>query len=104
MLQCWSLYKLLGLGGKTGGASTHPYHITTMIPTTQHSSLLQTSYGLTKAIKLVPSNLMSLRDAQVWIFMQPYHITRNAISPLLVVIVMGDLINTVEKVGAKDRL
>ena len=36
--------------------------------------------------------------------MQPYHITRNAISPLLVVTVMEDLINTVEKVGAKDRL
>ena len=65
---------------------------------------LQTSNGLTKAIKLVPSNLMSLRDAQIWIFMLPYHITRNAIAPLLLVVMMEDLINTVEKVGAKDRL
>ena len=29
--------------------------------------------------------------------MLPYHITRNAIAPLLVVVVMEDLINTVEK-------
>ena len=152
MLQSLSPLDLLGLGGRQGGTSIHPYHTTNIIWTMQESNLftsilrldlcykagpsincwalevrreghphihitsqlwypphniqayLQTSYGLTKAIKLVPSNLMSLRDAQIWIFMQPYHITRNAISPLLVVTVMEDLINTVEKVGAKDRL
>ena len=95
MLQSVSLYKLLGIGGKKGGTSTHPYHIITMVPTIQHASLFTNIlwYGLTKAIKLVPSNLMSLGDTQIWISMQPYHITRNAIAQLLVVVVMEDLID-----------
>ena len=36
--------------------------------------------------------------------MQPYHISRNVVAQLLVVSVMKDLINTVEKLGAKNRL
>ena len=85
----------------------HPHiHITSQLWYLPHNIqvYLQTSYGLTKPIKLVSSNLMSLRDAQIWIFMLPYHITRNVIASLLVVVVMEDLINTVEKVSAKDRL
>jgi len=32
MLQSLSLYKLLGLRGKKGGAPIHSYHITTRLP------------------------------------------------------------------------
>ena len=104
MLQSWSLYKLLGIGGKKGGASTYSYHITTMIPTTQHSSLFTNILRLDQGYKTCSIQFDEPQRCTNWIFMQAYHITRIARAPLLVVAVMEDLINTVEKVGAKYRL